>query len=813
MTNIKYSVEMHKILMGVENPVRYVGGEAFSTCKDDAAVSFRIALSFPDVYEIGMSNNSIKILYTFLNKLTNIQCERVFAPLPDFESALRTHHIPLYTLENGVPLNECDMIAFSVGYELTLTNMMNIMSIGGVSPLRVERGKDSPLVISGGPAVTNPHPFGPFCDAVCIGEAEAVLPQIVNDLAEIKKRGGDKDDQLERIRNEKSFWYHGKQVTTERAVWRGFGKKSFKIEFPLPNCRIIQDQGVVEIMRGCPGGCRFCHAGIYYRPMRVKKAGAVMEEVSHLIDYYGYRDITLSSLSSGDYPDIDGLIQRVNGMTVKSEVSIALPSLRVDSFTLPIIESLSQGKKSGLTFAVETPLHSGQIVINKIADKEKIIAILKKAVEQKWRVAKFYFMVGLPLEDSDTEADDIIQFLLDVRKEVPISINVNIGTFIPKPHTPFQWAKQLSEFVGLDRIMQIRKKLGKKSFKVGYHSPFASLLEGIVSRGDERAGMMFYDAFLKGARLDAWEEHLDRDFYRQLINEQPWDVQNEICRERSVDEILPWDDVNLGVKKRFLLKEYERAGAEISTKKCSTNCRYPCGVCGDDFKVQEERGEYPDVKQREISDEGERFLLLLKYRKTGKAVYISHLGVISVFERALIRSSLPVRFTQGFNRKPKMEFAQPLSLGYSSEYEVLGVELSVQKYDVIEKDIQKLLKTPLPEGLSFLEYHLIPLEKKVSLMANLFDIDYQLNWHGDDVLEWENFLNYLKNRDEIELQKATEKSCMIIWKANIEGGKGLPKIIKDANICQHVLKIITKRLQLHGEQRKDYLSYLIKIVK
>ncbi len=813
MNIIRPEKDLRMLLMGVENPCRYAGGEAFSTIKNIDETDIRIALCFPDIYEIGMSNNSIKILYTILNSISGISCERVFAPLPDFEQALSEKGFPLYTLENGVPLHECDMVAFSIGYELTLTNLIAVLHAGGIEPLRTERGGNSPLVICGGPAVTNPHPFGSFCDAVCIGEAEGVLPRIVKELAARKKEGASRDDLLELIHMEPSFWYPEKSGLTNRAVWKEFGDSPFHLQFPLPNCKVVQDQCVIEIMRGCPGGCRFCHAGIFYRPMRVKTQEAVIKEVRYILEKYGYRDITLSSLSSGDYPGIEHLIKSVNLMTSGLEVSIALPSLRVDSFTLPIIVNLGQGKKSGLTFAVETPSAAGQSGINKRVDKNKIVSILKTARDHGWRSAKFYFMIGLPAVRHSSEADDIITFLEDIRSQVPVFMNVNIGTFIPKPHTPFQWARQLTEEESLEAVMKIKRGLNKKHFKVGYHSPFASFLEGIVSRGDERAGYLFYEAFLAGARMDAWEEHMDRDFWRGIINKQSWDVKNEICRERLQDEDLPWDDVTLGVSKKYLQREYERAVSCKETEKCSSNCSEPCGVCGNDITIKTDSG-IADLHQKTVKRGGDRTLFLVKYKKEGRAVFISHLGLISIFERAFVRSGLPLRFSQGFNKKPKIEFAQPLSLGYGSQYEVVGVELEAAQNPEsgFSKDkIELFTGTSFPEGIEIMESHILPITKKFSLMANVGAIKYRLMWIGDSLTERDHLIKHLEDSKEIEIlaESDSEDIVTVLWKA---GGSGLPRILKAANISQHVQKIITSRTSMYGVDGSDYIKSLIKSI-
>ncbi len=577
--------DMDSLLLQVASPARYVGGE-YGSIHRDREDSLKVALSFPDLYEIGMSNLAVRLLYNVMNGIEGVQCERVFAPAQDFEERIRERSIPLYTLESGIPLSECDVIGFSVGYELAFTSLLSVLETGQVPLFADRRSGSDPIVIAGGPAITNPAPFGPFLDAVIIGEAEPVVRELFPRLVSAKRRGAAREDLLAIVREHPSAWYRGRSGAAVRAIDREFSAGMAGTLLPMPSIRTVQDQGVIEIMRGCPNGCRFCHAGIYYRPMRMKSHETIGAEADRLVGECGYREITLSSLSTGDYAGISELVRGLNRRFADRKVSFSLPSLRISSFTLPLLAEVSAVRKSGLTFAVETPNPAWQRGINKSVDIDRTVEILRQAMSLGWNSAKFYFMLGLPVCGGEDESDAIVAFLREVQDRTRIRMNINVGTFIPKPHTPFQWAAQLPEKEALRRIYRIKDGLRGGSFKLGYHSPFLSLLEGILSRGDERAGLLAYEVYRNGGRLDAWEEHLKWDLWREAIERSEWDVESETCRERDPEETLPWDGVNLGIGKGFLRNEYRKALDAVLTDPCADPCDHSCGVCSGDRKIE-----------------------------------------------------------------------------------------------------------------------------------------------------------------------------------------------------------------------------------
>ncbi len=757
--SIRPESDLAAVLRRVEKPGRYVGGEYGRVLKEGADL-FRVGACYPDVYEIGMSNLAVRLLYRRLNAMEGLACERVFAPGRDFEAELRALGVPLYTLESGTPLHRLDLIGFSLGYELTATNMLAILDLGGVPVLREQRGEASPLVIAGGPAATNPAPFGSFLDGVFVGELEEAQGALFGRLAELKRAGAGRQDRLEHLRGLPFVWTADKKAPVRRVFWRGFGGEGQEAAagkavragplapYPVPGIRTVQDHGVVEIMRGCPNGCRFCHAGIYYRPFRQKGAARILQEVEEQVHTCGYREITLSSLSSGDYPGLPAMVRWLTRSFAQHKVSFSLPSLRINSLTLDLLTEVAAVRKSGLTFAVETPPELWQRGLNKVVSLEHTLALLEEARERGWKTAKFYFMVGLPVAGGADETAPIIEFLEEARRRTRMSLAANVSAFIPKPHTPFQWAGQLTEVEAVERIMRIKRALARRGVTVRYHAPFLSVLEGMISRGDQRAGELIHRAFRAGARFDSWEELVDRELWQKLYRQAEWDVEAETCRERSLEEPLPWAGVRLGVSQQALRAEYQRALAGVETAPCCASCDHLCGVCSREARPREAD---PGEVERLVAAAGPPLGALpalpalpagapgrarFSFVKEGPAVFLSHLNVMQIFERAVLRAGYLARFTEGFNPKPRLEFAQALSLGIASEGEV--AQLEVENLEG-EEGFRGRLNRVLPQGLEVRAVQRLPLyrpgEKKRSLMSLYWGADYRLGGGDPRLLE------------------------------------------------------------------------------
>lgn len=721
-------------LLEIEKPARYLGGELGSFPPLEAQANpLTMALCFPDLYEIGMSNNAIRLLYAGIADASqDIRCERVFAPAPDFEALLKRRGLPLYTLESGLPLQACDIVGFSVGYELLGTNIVTVLAAGGVPVRAADRGESDPIVIAGGPAVSNPHPFGIFLDAAWIGEAEGGFYSLMAELAALKRQGATRADLRARIASDPHFWAPGPGGRKAgrpalRAIYDGFADTVQSSAYPVPVLKTVQDHGTVEIMRGCPNGCRFCHAGYFYRPQRVKPASVIDAEVESLVRKGGYREITLSSLSSGDYPGIHGLIRALNRCWSSRGVSFQLPSLKIDTFTLPLLDELAEVRKSGLTFAVETPVDRWQGSINKIVSLDKTLEILREARSRGFRQAKFYFMIGLPVPGRGVgEAEEILAFIGKILREERMPLSLNVGTFVPKPHTPYEREAQISEQESLAAIQRLREGLRSyRNVKLSFHSPFTSMLEGIIARGDERVGELILRAWESGARLDAWDEHFDREFWRGILEGAGFDPVAEFLAARPQDAALPWSDVRIMVSDVFMAREKSRSDASELTGSCMEDCDHFCGACGDkrgivhkNIQDQEETPEpvtAPDAGKpagtapiEELNADYPR--LVLRFEKTGKAVFYPMHSVSGAFARAFMMQDFPVKFSEGFNPLPKMELAPPLPLGVASTAEILSIWITRPLESIDIEALVREVAVNLPEGMRVTD-HRIGLSK------------------------------------------------------------------------------------------------------
>lgn len=600
-----------EILIKVEKPARYTGGEVNVVMKDPKDVNIRYAICFPDVYEVGMSHLGTKILYHKINDRTDAYCERVFAPWTDMEEQLRQNNIPLFALESKDALSSFDLIGFTLQYEMSYSNILNMLSLSGIPLLSKDRFSDNedtqyPFIHFGGPCAFNPEPLAEIADFFVLGEGEEVIDEILDAYSSWKSSNASREDFLERICTIQGVYVPSfyevtynedgtiknripKKESYPEIIEKRFVKNLDQSYYPdkmiVPLTEIVHDRVILETFRGCTRGCRFCQAGMIYRPIREKSTDTLLEQADVLIKNTGYDEISLSSLSICDYSDIKNLIHRAMERYESKNVGISLPSIRIDSFSVDLINEIQKVRKTGLTFAPEAGSQRMRDIINKGVDEEDLMKSAKSAFELGWSTIKLYFMIGLPfetLEDVEgiaTLAEKVVDTYYSVPKEKRkkgLSVTVSTSSFVPKPFTPFQWATQDRIGTLIEKQKLLKGKIKNRAISYSWHESYISFLEGVFSRGDRRLSAVLIKAWEKGCRFDGWQEYFKFDKWMEAFEECKVDPEFYVYRERSTNEALPWDFIDIGVSKKYLISEFKKAEEETLTQ----DCRLGCTGCG-----------------------------------------------------------------------------------------------------------------------------------------------------------------------------------------------------------------------------------------
>ena len=600
-----------EVLLSVDKAARYIGGEINSVMKEKEKVKLRFALGFPDAYEIGMSNQGMQILYHMFNEREDVWCERLFSPWLDLDKIMREKKIPLFALESQDPVKEFDFLGITMGYEMCYSNVLQLLDLSQIPLLARDRGEDCPLVIGGGVCTYNPEPLADFFDLFYIGEGETVFNRLFDIYIENKEAGGTKKQFLEKAASIPGIYvpafydveykedgtiasmkpnrtYAPEKI--QRQVVMDMEKGYYEVDAPVvPFIKATQDRVTLEIQRGCIRGCRFCQAGMIYRPTRERKVEDLKEAARKMLANTGHEEISLNSLSSSDYSQLEELVDFLLEECKSQAVNISLPSLRIDSFALDVMSKVQDVKKSSLTFAPEAGSQRLRNVINKGLTEEDILKGASDAFKGGWNRVKLYFMLGLPTETEEDMrgiprlAEKIAEEYYEIPKENrngKVQIVISTSFFVPKPFTPFQWCGMCreEEFINKAKIVkeEVRAQLNQRSLKYNWHEPDVTILEGFLARGDRRCAAVIQKAYEKGAIYDAWSESFHYDLWKEAFEETGIDLDFYTLRERSLDEILPWDFIDAGVTKEFLKREWEQAKKEAVTP----NCRQKCSGCG-----------------------------------------------------------------------------------------------------------------------------------------------------------------------------------------------------------------------------------------
>ena len=763
----------HSILQSVLKPARYTGGEWNAVRKDWDNVQCRFALALPDVYEVGMSNLGLAILYEILNRRADIAAERVYAPWVDMEEQMRERGIPLFSLESRRPIREFDFLGFSLQYEMIYSNVLNMLDLAGIPLYARERGEDMPFVVGGGPCVYNVEPIADFFDFFVIGEAEEVLPELCDAMIAWKAEGrpGGRHGFLTRLLTIDGIYVpafyeplydeaghframHPLHPAARPVIYKRVVRDMdavMSVEHPIvPYMDIVHNRMMLELFRGCSRGCRFCQAGIAYRPARERTEERLRGMAEGLIASTGYDEMSLTSLSSADYSCLGRLVDDLMEDNAGEEISFSLPSLRIDSFSIDLAHRMQQVRKSGLTFAPEAGTQRLRDVINKGVTEENLLTACGAAFRHGWKQVKLYFMMGLPTEtDADIIgiarlAKKVVDLYTEIRGRRGCKVTVSVSCFVPKPYTPFQWFGQLPIEEFQRRQQLLKEHITDRSITFHYHDARLSVIEGVFARGDRRLAPALYEAWKNGAKFDGWSDLFDDSRYFAAFETCGIDWEYFSRRTRTIGEPLPWAHTSPGVLERFLKSEWQKALAASLTEDCRRTHCTGCGICptlgvdvidyagaeAERSAASAEKSPADDVTTVTArADEGntlaERRLFVYRglITKGEELRYVSHLDYANLFVRACKRAGLPMAYSEGFNPHMKVAFASALSLGAASDAEYVDFEMTEA---LAPSEVMARLGAHLPRGAEIVRLRLLE-GKHRALMADVDEARYRIS--------------------------------------------------------------------------------------
>ena len=733
---------MKKLLSLVSKPVRYLGQEINSIKKDPAQVKLRFCLAFPDVYEVGMSHLGMQILYHILNEREGVACERAFAPWVDMENVLREKGIPLSSLESSIPLYQFDILGFSLQYELCFTNVLNMLDLCGIPFLSRERDDRFPLIIAGGPSSFNPAPVADFFDAIVIGDGEEVVLEICDLTLQWKEEKGRKDELLKSLSQLEGVYIpslHRDGQKVRKRLISDLGRASFPTCPIVPYMRVVHDRLNVEIARGCKRGCRFCEAGFIHRPYRERSSGMVQEILNASLERTGYEEVSLLSLSAGDYSSIGPLLSVLMDRFESKRVAVSFPSLRIESVVGQLAEEVKRVRKTGFTIAPEAGTDRLRRVINKEMDEMVLFQGLTDLFSKGWKNIKLYFMMGLPTEKEE-DLKGIIALSrkissLGERQKIHPNINVSISTFVPKPHTPFQWESQIPLDEMKEKLHFLKAEVQRNRLRLKWQDPHLSYLEGIFSKGERELSRVLVEAHRLGCRFDGWSDQFSFARWKEAFEKTGIEMDPS-SRKRGPKETFPWSFIETGIDPAFLWEEFQKGLKEEITPPCSSGDCHRCGICnGNTITVREgeaacfpsgrqgmassqvsrEIGRFERLGKGGIRKQGNKKKVRLRFTKKGDLRFISHLELAHLFYRVSKRAGLSLCHSEGFHPMPRIIFATAMPVGVESLMEIVDMELEGR---ITPLEVMERLNPMLPQGIEILGAEEAPLSSSPSTLLH-----------------------------------------------------------------------------------------------